>query len=174
MRACEGSAWANAHAHSRLDALRCSGSILAATLTKMKTLCLLIAILTSLFVSRPAFAADDAKAAAAPGAVAEKFYAGYVAQVEANKDTKKWVAASTLVTANFKKTYAKAMSAELVDADPVLNAQDVPTQPFKAGKPEVKDATATVVLTTSFGKEKHKVTATLVKVKGAWLLDSVK
>jgi hypothetical protein len=138
----------------------------------MKTLCLLIAVVASLFATLPSFAADDAKGD--PGTVAEKFYAGYVAQVEANKDTKKWVAGSKLATANFKKAYAKAMSAELVDADPVLNAQDVPSQPFKAGKPEIKDTTATVVLVTSFGKEKHQVTATLVKVKGAWLLESVK
>lgn len=106
--------------------------------------------------------------------MAEKFYEGYVAQVEANKDTKKWVAGSKLVTANFKKAYAKAMNAEEVDADPVLNAQDVPTKPFKAGKPEIKDSAATVVLVTSFGKEKHQVTARLVKVNGVWLLDSVK
>jgi lipoprotein-anchoring transpeptidase ErfK/SrfK len=138
----------------------------------MKTLCLLIAVVASLFASRPTFAADEA--AVDPGAVAEKFYAGYVAQVEANKDTKKWVAGSKLVTANFKKTYAKAMSAKEVDADPVLNAQDVPSKPFKAGKPEIKDTAATVVLVTSFGKEKHQVTATLKKVDGVWLLDSVK
>lgn len=139
----------------------------------MKTLCFLIAVLASLFASHPLLAADEA-AAAAPGAVAEKFYAGYVAQVEANRDTKKWVAGSTLVTAGFKKSYAKAMNAEEVDADPVLNAQDVPSKPFKAGKAEIKDTTATVVLTTSFGDQKHQVTAKLVKVSGAWLLDSVK
>jgi hypothetical protein len=139
----------------------------------MKTLFLLIAVVASLFTSLPSFAADDAKATADPGTVAEKFYAGYVAQVEANKDTKKWVAGSKLVTANFKKAYAKAMSAK-EDADPVLNAQDVPSKPFKAGKPEIKDTAATVVLVTSFGKESHKVTATLKKVDGVWLLDSVK
>ena len=139
----------------------------------MKTLRLLIAVIVSLFASLPSLAADDATAAG-PGAVAEKFYAGYVAQVEANKDTKKWVAGSKLVTANFKKAYAKAMNAEEVDADPVLNAQDVPSKPFKAGKPVIKDSTATVVLSTSFGEQKHQVTATLVKVKETWLLESVR
>ena len=140
----------------------------------MKTLRLLIALLAALFASLSSLAAADEAKVAEPGAVAEKFYAAYVAQVEANKDTKKWVAGSKLVTANFKKAYAKAMSAELVDADPVLNAQDVPSKPFKAGKPVIKDSTATVVLVTSFGSEKHQVTAKLVKVDGAWLLDSVK
>ncbi len=32
---------------------------------------------------------------------------GYVAQVEANKDTKVWVAGSKLVTAHFKKRMPK-------------------------------------------------------------------
>ena len=133
-----------------------------------------MAVIAWIFSPLSSFAADDAKAAAAPAAIAEKFYAGYVAQVEANKDTKKWVASSKLVTTEFKRTYAKAMSAELVDADPVLNAQDVPSKPFKAGKPEIKENAATVVLTTAFGSQKHQVTAKLVKVNGAWLLDSVK
>ncbi|MEK7952382.1 hypothetical protein [Luteolibacter soli] len=138
----------------------------------MKTLRFLLLFVVSLVTALPSFAADAP--ADGPEKVAEKFYAGYVAQVEANKDTKVWVAASKLVTPKFKKDYAKAMSAEEVDADPVLNAQDVPTKPFKADKPEIKDAAATVVLTTSFGSEKHKVTATLRKVDGAWLLDAVK
>jgi len=138
----------------------------------MKTLRFLLLLVVSLFTVLPSVAADAA--ADGPGQVAEKFYAGYVAQVEANKDTKAWVASSKLVTAKFKKDYAKAMGSEELDADPVLNAQDVPTKPFKAEKPEIKDATATVVLTTSFGSEKHKVTATLQKVDGAWLLNAVK
>lgn len=50
--------------------------------TRMKTLCLLIAVVASLFASLPLLAADDATGD--PGTVAEKFYAGYVAQVEAN------------------------------------------------------------------------------------------
>ena len=134
----------------------------------MKTPCLLLAIFAWLLATLPSFSAEE------PGQVAETFYAGYVAQVDANKDTKTWVAKSKLVTEKFKRAYAKAMSAEEVDADPVLNAQDVPSKPFKAEKPDIKDATATVVLTTSFGTEKHMVTAKLLKVDGAWLLDSVK
>lgn len=138
----------------------------------MNALRLLLLAVVSLFTQLPSFAADAA--ADGPGQVAEKFYAGYITQVEANKDTKAWVANSKLVTAKFKKAYAKAMSSEELDADPVLNAQDVPTKPFKAEKPEVTDSTATVLLTTSFGSEKHKVTATLQKVDGVWLLDAVK
>jgi hypothetical protein len=135
--------------------------------TIMKFASLLLAVFAFLLTVLPAFAAEE------PSAVAEKFYAGYVAQVDANKDTKAWVAQSKLATANFKKTYAKAMSDEELDADPVLNAQDIPTKPFKAEKPEIKDDKATVVLTAAFGDHKHKVTAKLVKVDGVWLLDAV-
>jgi hypothetical protein len=128
---------------------------------------LLLALIAFLFTALSSHAAEE------PAAVAEKFYAGYVAQVDANKDTKAWVAKSELVTGKFKKAYAKAMSAEELEADPVLNAQDIPNKPFKAEKPEIKDDTATVVLTAAFGEDKHKVTAKLVKVDGVWLLDAV-
>ena len=79
-----------------------------------------------------------------------------------------------MVTANFKKAYAKATNAKQVAADPAFNAREVPSKPFKAGKLEIIDTTATVVLVTSFGREKYQLTATLVKVSGVWLLDSVK
>ena len=133
----------------------------------MKLPSLLLAVLTLFLTALPSFAAEE------PSTVAEKFYAGYVAQVDANKDTKAWVAKSKQVTDKFKKAYAKAMNSEELDADPVLNAQDIPTQPFKAGKPEIKDDKATVVLNTAFGEQKHKVTAKLVKIDGVWLLDAV-
>ena len=133
----------------------------------MKTTCLLLAVFACLFASLPSFAAEE------PGQVAEKFYAGYVAQVEANKETKVWVAKSKLVTEKFKKAYAKAMNAEEVDADPALKAQDIPTKPFKAEKPDIKDTTATVVLVAPYGTVNHKITAKLVKAGGGWLLDAV-
>ena len=129
--------------------------------------CLLLALVALLLAAAPSFAAEE------PGAVAEKFYAGYVSQVDSNKDTKEFVAKSKLVTEKFKKAYAKAMNAEEIDADPVLNAQDIPSQPFKAEKPEIKDDKAKVVLGAAFGETKHKVTAKLVKVDGVWLLDAV-
>lgn len=140
----------------------------------MKTLRLLLPVIATILAWHSPLQAADKEAAGSPSEVAEKFYAGYVAQVDKMKDTEKWVAASDLVTANFKKAYEKAMNAEFVDADPVLNAQDVPSEPFKAEKVETKDAAATVTLVTSFGEGKHRITATLLKVDGVWLLDSAK
>jgi hypothetical protein len=140
----------------------------------MKTRHFLFTLLLSLFSIQPILHAAEEVKADDPGAVVEKFYADYIAQIEGNKDTTKWVAASKSVTENFKKTYAKAMSVEELEADPVLNAQDVPEKPFKASKTEITDNKATVVLTTTFDGDKHQVTATLLKVDGTWLLDAVK
>ncbi|MDB6077209.1 MAG: hypothetical protein JWO82_956 [Akkermansiaceae bacterium] len=128
---------------------------------------LLLALCAFVFAAAPTLAASE------PAAVAEKFYAGYVAQVDSNKDTKAWVAGSKLVTDKFKKAYAKAMSADEIDADPILKAQDIPTKPFKAEKPVIADDKATVVLVAAYGEEKHKVKARLVKIDDAWLLDAV-
>ena len=47
-------------------------------------------------------------------------------------------------------------------------------RPFKAVKTEINDPAAAVVLVTAFGKQRHEVTAKMVKVDGVWLLDSVK
>lgn len=134
---------------------------------RMKTLSLLVSLIALWCSALPSFAADG------PNQVAEKFYAGYVAQVDANKDTKVWVAKSDLVTDKFKKAYAKVMNAEEVDADPVLNAQDIPTKPFKAQKPEINIDTAIVVLVSWFGESEHKLKVRLVKKDGAWLMDVV-
>lgn len=135
------------------------------------TFCALLVATASL---APARSADDGKAATNPAAVAENFYARYVALVEAQKDTKAWVATSSLVTPNFKKTYAKVMGSMEVDADPVLMAQYVPPGAFKAAKPDIKGDRASIVLTAGSGAEKHQVTVTLVNVKGSWRIDSVK
>lgn len=140
----------------------------------MKKLRLLLPVIAAVLAWQSPLHAADKADAVSPSEVAEKFYAGYVSRVDEMKDTRKWVAASDLVTANFKKEYEKAMSAEFVDADPVLNAQDVPSKPFKAEKVETKDAAATVTLVTTFGEGKHRITAILIKVDGVWLLDSVK
>lgn len=133
----------------------------------MKTLSLLVSLLALWFSALPSSATDG------PAQVAEKFHAGYVAQVDANKDTRIWVAKSELVTEKFKKAYAKIMNAEEVDADPVLNAQYIPTKPFEAGKPEINVDTATVVVVSSFGEDERKLKVKLVKKDDVWLLDVV-
>jgi hypothetical protein len=124
-------------------------------------------VLAFLWISLPAIAAEPAEG---PDKAAEKFYAGYVALVEANKDTKSWIAESKTVTPAFKKAYAKAMSAEFVDTDPVLQAQDIPSMPFKAGKPKIKDGKATLKLAA----DGIKVSVQMALVEDAWLVDAVR
>jgi len=136
----------------------------------MKSLLVLLSLVISLFTTLPCPAAEPAEDA---GKAAEKFYAGYVAEVDANRDTKVWVAKSALATDKFKKAYAKVMNSEEVDADPVLNAQDIPSQPFKVETIIVKDDSATVVIASSFGDEKHTLKVKLAKVGGAWLMDAL-
>ena len=56
----------------------------------------------------------------------------------------------------------------------IVNGVRFPLRPFKAVKTEINDPAAAVVLVTAFGKQRHEVTAKMVKVDGVWLLDSVK
>lgn len=136
----------------------------------MKALLVLLSLVVSLVGTSFSAAEESAEEA---GKIAEKFYAGYVAEVDANRDTNVWIAKSSLVTEKFKKAYAKIMNAEIVDADPVLNAQDIPSNPFKVETAVVKEDTATVVVVFDFGDEKHRLKVKLVKVDGAWRLDTL-
>jgi len=135
----------------------------------MKTLRLFLVLVISWFVAAPVFGAEDE----GPGKAAEKFYAGYVAAVDANKDTKAWVTQSKLVTAKFRKAYLKIMNSEEIDADPVLNAQDIPSKPFLTEKEEITGDAAKVVVASSFGEDKHRLKLKLLKVDGVWLLDEL-
>lgn len=136
----------------------------------MKIITYLLILFVASFSTLTVFAAD---AAEGPGVVAEKFFAGYLAQVEADKDTKAWVAKSKMASKEFKAAYKKAMSAEEIEADAVTQAQDTPTSPFKAGKPVIKESKATVALTAKFGDDAHKVNVQLVQQDGAWLIQKI-
>jgi len=108
-----------------------------------------------------------------PGKSAEKFYAGYLALVDASKETNSFVAKSDLVTKNFKRTYAKKMSAGSVDVDPVLQAQDTPNSPFKTIKTTMEGSEATVILTAKYADSTLKLAVRMVQMDGVWKVDSV-
>jgi hypothetical protein len=134
----------------------------------------ILAVIAALFIPIPAFAGAPADG---PDKAAEKFYAGYLAVLTPDKDTVSWVAKSKLVTADFKKYYAKQMSPkneDALDVDPIILAQDVPTKPFKAGEPVIKGNKATVVLTAKFGVDTGKVSVQMVLADGVWLVDSIR
>ena len=124
------------------------------------------------FLCIPSIAADPADG---PDKAAEKFYAGYVALAEKLKDTKSYVAKSKLASADFKKSYAKKMSAKesVGDGDPVMQAQDTPTNPYKAGKAVIKDNKATVILSAKFGDITGKVSVQMILKDGVWQVNAV-
>ena len=108
--------------------------------------------------------AGDKKAEAA----AEVFLAEYI---KADAKNVEWMAKSKLVTKEFKDAFKKEMTAEEVDADPVLFAQDVPSTPFKAVSSTVKGKVAKVVVAAKFGEEPYRLRVTLVSTKdGEWLV----
>ena len=138
----------------------------------MNRLISLLAGVSVLFIQVPAIADERSDG---PGKAAEHFYAGYLTLVSAEKDTTSWVAKSSFVTKNFKKSYAKQMHAESVEVDPVLQAQDTPTSPFKAIKSTI-DGTgtkATVILTAKYSDETQKLTVNMVRMDNVWKLDAV-
>lgn len=106
---------------------------------------------------------DDAKVEAA----AEAFLAGYIQSDAKNVE---WVANSKLVTSEFIAAFKKAMASELVDADPVIFAQDIPSTPFKATSSSVKGEVAMVKVSAKFGEDPFKLTVTLVSKDGHWLV----
>lgn len=114
--------------------------------------------------ARGATAQLDEKSA---GAAAETFLAGYI---KADAKNREWVARSPLVTPEFKAAFKKAMASELVDADPVLFAQDVPSTPFKAESSKVKGDAATVVVVAKYSGKPYRLKVTLVAQGGHWLV----
>jgi len=133
----------------------------------------ILAVIFALFIHVPAIA-DEAPD---PGKAAEKFYAEYLVLVNANKETTSWMAKSKLVTTEFKKYYAKQMSpknGDAVEVDPVLQAQDTPTSPFKAGKTVINGNKATVSLTAKFDRDTDHIAVQMVLKDGVWLVDMVR
>ena len=132
----------------------------------------ILAAITVLFIQNAAIAGQ---ASIGPAKTAEQFYAGYLALVKTEKDTRSWVAKSNIVTAHFKRWYAKQMSDKSVEADPVLEAQDTPTTPFKAIKTTIdgQGSKATVIVTAKYSDETEKLSIRMVRTDGVWQVDSV-
>ncbi len=136
----------------------------------MNRLASTLAAIAVLFIQNPAFAGGPPND---PAKTAEQFYAGYLVLVNAEKDTMSWVNKSHFATRNFKRWYAKQMSSESVEADPVLEAQDTPTTPFKAIKTMIQGTAATVILRAKYSNETQKLTVHMVQMNGVWQMDAV-
>ena len=99
----------------------------------------LLLVMLGLLFATFAFAAD---AKGTPDEAAQAFMDSYFTYLngDGKADAKKLIQESPYLTAELKKAYAKHMSQETVDADPILNAQDFPDKGFKvANVPLVLD-----------------------------------
>jgi hypothetical protein len=111
--------------------------------------------------------------APAPITVAEGFLSRYVERIESDQEVREWVAASDLLTPRFKRYYARSMRFESLDSDPVLLAQDTPTQGFRATMPSIDGKKAIIILTGKYGQDDHRLRVVLLLSVKGWQIDSV-
>jgi hypothetical protein len=120
---------------------------------------------------------SSALAGEAPGPqdVAQNFYDAYMKTLCASGDVAAVISQSDDLTPTFKKSYAKMMKQEYVDADPVICAQDYPDAGFKAGEAKITGDKAKVVMSSRDPSFTHSFTVYLVKTDaGRWLIAGTK
>lgn len=129
---------------------------------------LLLAAL-GLFVVSFTLAADSQ---GTPGEVAQAFMDSYIedANRAGKSDPEKLIQNSPHLTAALKKAHAKVFQQELVDADPILCAQDFPEKGFKVSKVKIEGEKAKVTYTAREEGWDQPIKAELVLVKGKWLI----
>ncbi|MBL9130403.1 MAG: DUF3828 domain-containing protein [Verrucomicrobiaceae bacterium] len=120
-----------------------------------------------LFFASFAFAADSK---GTPGEVAQAFMDGYIQNATRDGDPEKLIQGSPYVTDGLKKAHAKVFQQELVDADPILNAQDYPDKGFKVTKVKIDGEKAQVTYAPREDGWDMTIKAQLVLVKGKWLI----
>lgn len=129
---------------------------------------LLLATL-GLFVASFSFAADSK---GTPGEVAQAFMDSYIedANRAGKSDPEKLIQSTPYVTDGLKKAHAKVFKQELVDADPILNAQDFPDKGFKVTKVKIEGEKAQVTYEAREEGWDQTIKAQMVLVKGKWLI----
>ncbi|WP_146853706.1 DUF3828 domain-containing protein [Brevifollis gellanilyticus] len=114
------------------------------------------------------FAADEPGKAVE---VAQAFIDSYIQDANrgGDSDPKKLIQKSPHVTEGLKKAHAKVYAEDVVDADPVLNAQDYPDKGFKVTTVKVEGEKAQI---TYAAREEgwEPLKAQMVLVKGKWLI----
>lgn len=129
----------------------------------------LLLVMLGLLFATFAFAAD---AKGTPDEAAQAFMDSYFTYLngDGKADAKKLIQESPYLTAELKKAYAKHMSQETVDADPILNAQDFPDKGFKVAKTKVEGDKAQITYAPRQEGWEQTIKAQLVLVKGKWLI----
>ena len=129
---------------------------------------LLLAAL-GLFFASFALAADSK---GTPGEVAQAFMDSYIADANrgGKSDPEKLIQNSPYVTKGLKKAHAKVFKQEVVDADPILNAQDFPDKGFKVTKVKIEGEKAQITYAAREEGWDQTIKAQMVLVKGQWLI----
>jgi hypothetical protein len=84
--------------------------------------------------------------------------------------TNDWIKNNSYLTPEFKQAYKKVMSDTELDSDPILDAQDWPSEPFEAKSVEIKGAHASAKVSSKAFPD-HIIRVFLVK-RGKWLINS--
>ena len=109
------------------------------------------------------------------GEVAQAFIDSYIqdATREGGFNPEKLVQSSPHLTAALSKAHAKVFQQELVDADPILCAQDFPEKSFKVSKVKVEGEKAKVTYTAREEGWDQPIKTELVLMKGTWLIAQI-
>jgi hypothetical protein len=104
--------------------------------------------------------------------VAQAFIDSYIQDANrgGDSDPEKLIQSSPQLTAALKKAHATVFQQELVDADPILCAQDFPEKGFKVSKVKIEGEKAKVTYTAREEGWDQPIKAKLVLMKGTWLI----
>lgn len=110
-----------------------------------------------------------------PDEVVQAFMDSYIqdANRDADFDPEKLIQNSPHLTAGLKKAHAKVFQQEIVDADPILCAQDYPEKGFKVSKVKVEGEKAKVTYTAREEGGDKPIKAELVLMQGKWLITHI-
>lgn len=122
-----------------------------------------------LFFALFTFAADDK---GTPGEVAQAFIDSYIQDANRGRDSdpKKLIQNSPYLTAGLKKAHAKIYAEDVVDADPILNAQDYPDKGFKVTVVKIEGEKAQITYAAREEGWDQALKAQMVLLKGKWLI----
>lgn len=136
----------------------------------------LCAFFLALALLTPVMADDKAEVTK----VVDSFYASYVAAMLKEEDGEKVVKKSPQLSLGFKKAYAALMAKAWKDEpevglgyDPIVCGQDFPNSGYAVVTVTLKETTGAAVLSSKDENFKQKISVSLVKEDGKWLIHGI-
>ncbi len=120
-----------------------------------------------LLCGAPALAAE--KPSLSPSEVAQSFYDSYMEVLRANGDTNTFVLGSKAFTRSFKKAYRKLI-ADGMESDPIICAQDFPSEGYAASPAKIDGGKAVVTMKSRSRDMPVSFQVTLREIDGRWLI----